>query len=243
MFLFLGGLILILAACTPQVGELPGNGVGPTPAATEQTPSATGLPPAAVLEAQKYLAEQLGVPIEQAQIGEIEQVDWSDSCLGLGGPAESCAQVITPGWRATFVVNGQAYEVRTDETGSAVRLATPAAPDSLANIQWELVSYGALGAETPVLEPGQITLAFEAGGRAGGSAGCNTYGGSYQVKGDTISFSAVTSTLMACADDGVMDQEQRYLQALESASRFALTETGLTIWYDDGQAALQFTQP
>lgn len=80
-----------------------------------------GLPPAAVLEAQSWLAEQTGVPVEQVEIDGIEQVEWSDSCLGLGGPAESCLAAITPGWRVLFTVNGEQYEVRTDETGQAIR--------------------------------------------------------------------------------------------------------------------------
>lgn len=50
-----------------------------------------------------------------------EPVEWSDSCLGLGGPAESCLMAITPGYRVTFEARGASYEVRTDETGSAVR--------------------------------------------------------------------------------------------------------------------------
>jgi hypothetical protein len=54
---------------------------------------------------------------------EVERVEWTDSCFGLGGPAESCLQAITPGWLLTFEVDGQQYEVRTDEAGSAFRLA------------------------------------------------------------------------------------------------------------------------
>lgn len=109
----LTGLVLILAACSPQEPGVP---------VTGETP---GLPPEAVLNAQQWLADQINVAIEQVQIIEVEQAEWSDSCLGLGGPDESCAQVITPGWQAVFEINGQRYEVRTDETGSIIRLASP----------------------------------------------------------------------------------------------------------------------
>ena len=37
----------------------------------------------------------------------VEEADWSDSCLGLGGPAESCLAVITPGYRMEFVAGGE----------------------------------------------------------------------------------------------------------------------------------------
>ena len=55
-------------------------------------------------------------------------VEFSDSCLGLGGPAESCLQAITPGWLVLLDVNGEPYEVHTDETGQQIRIA-PALPE------------------------------------------------------------------------------------------------------------------
>ena len=43
--------------------------------------------------------------------------------LGLGGPAESCLAVITPGWRVNLLVDDQdKYEVRTDELGDVIRI-------------------------------------------------------------------------------------------------------------------------
>lgn len=76
----------------------------------------------AVLEAQVTLAEHLGVTMADLVLVSAEQVEWNDGCLGLGGPAESCLQVIVPGWRVIFSANGTEYEVRTDETGSNVRI-------------------------------------------------------------------------------------------------------------------------
>ena len=73
------------------------------------------------LAARAYLAEQLGIPTEDIVFIAAEPVEWSDSCLGLGGPAESCLMAITPGYRVTFEARGANYEVRTDETGSVVR--------------------------------------------------------------------------------------------------------------------------
>ncbi len=67
------------------------------------------LPPAAVLEARRFLSNELGVPIDQIQLIASEQVDWSDNCLGLGGIAESCLAEETPGWRVTLEVDGQQY--------------------------------------------------------------------------------------------------------------------------------------
>lgn len=80
-----------------------------------------GLPAQAVLDAQSWLASQLNVPVEEVNLVSSEQVEWTDSCLGLGGPAESCLAAMTPGWQAAFEVQGQAYEVRVDETGDTIR--------------------------------------------------------------------------------------------------------------------------
>jgi hypothetical protein len=55
--------------------------------------------PGAILEAQNWLAERLGLAVDQLEVVSFEQVDWTDSCLGLGGPAESCLQAITPGYQ------------------------------------------------------------------------------------------------------------------------------------------------
>ena len=88
---------------------------------TEVPTGGGGLPADAVLVAQTWLADQLGVAVEEVTIISSEQVEWTDSCLGLGGPAEICAAAITPGWQATFEVNGQQYEVRVDESGTTVR--------------------------------------------------------------------------------------------------------------------------
>jgi heat shock protein HslJ len=99
---------------------------------------------------------------------------------------------------------------------------------------------GTAGAETPVIEGSTVTLEFQTDGQAGGSAGCNSYGGGYQVQGDTLSFDQLNSTLMACVDEAMMQQETEYFQALQSTGRFELADNQLTIWYDGGQSALNF---
>ena len=78
-------------------------------------------PPAAVLQASSLLAEQLEVPVEEIRIVSMEEVEWTDSCFGLGGAAEICAAEITPGWRVLFDVNGKQYEVRSNKTGTIIR--------------------------------------------------------------------------------------------------------------------------
>jgi len=94
--------------------------------------------------------------------------------------------------------------------------------------------------ETPVISGTEVTLELKENGQAAGSGGCNSFGGQYQVQGENISFSQIISTKMACTNAGIMDQENRYLQALQSANSFSLTTTGLTIRYNNGSGSLNF---
>lgn len=102
---------------------------------------------------------------------------------------------------------------------------------ALDSTHWQLVSLdGAdLAAGTA------ITLSFGPDGSAGGSGGCNTYGGSYTLDADgRIAFTGVFSTMMAC-DPAIMDQETAYFAALQSASAYQLVAGQLVITYGDGQ--------
>ena len=92
--------------------------------AASAEPTGDQLPPPVAL-ARATLARELGVAVETIEILSFEQQEWSDSCLGLGGPAESCLTVITPGWQVMLGAEGQVYEVRTDMSGESVRIAGP----------------------------------------------------------------------------------------------------------------------
>ena len=235
--LLLVGSLLILFGCAPQAPGVPVTGDTPTVSVPSGSPD---LPAEAVLEAQQWLATQLSVAAEQVQIIEAEQAEWTDSCLGLGRPNESCLQVITPGWRVVLEVNGQRYEVRTDQTGSVIRVASPEGfPSGLENTLWSLVSFGPPDAQQPLVEGSTITLLL-AGGQGGGTGGCNTYGATYQVDGNKITFSEIIRTERACEDERVTEQEQRYFQALETASEYQVESDQLRITYDNGNGLLIF---
>ena len=79
------------------------------------------LPPDVALNIRNQVSEILGVPVESIQLKTIEQMEWPDSCLGLGGPDESCAQAVTPGWLLVFSANGQQYSFRADQTATVIR--------------------------------------------------------------------------------------------------------------------------
>ena len=127
----------------------------------------------------------------------------------------------------------------TTPTPDATSSASTA--DGLVNTSWQLLSFGPSTTPADVLPDSVITLEFKEDGEMGGNGGCNTYGGSYSVQDDTLTLQQVVSTLMACADMGVTNQEQQYLQALATVERFELTDDSLTLWYDSGNGVLNFT--
>lgn len=76
--------------------------------------------PAAAI-ARKDLAAKLSVGEKSIVILQITDTTWSDGCLGLGGPAESCLQALVPGFKVEMLAKGKTYFYRTDKTGSIVR--------------------------------------------------------------------------------------------------------------------------
>jgi hypothetical protein len=121
-------MVALLGACTSNNGSDSDEGLTEdvTPDLVEDTTVGDAdeeapLTPGAVLDAQDWLAEALGIPVEEIDIRETEEVEWQDTCLGLGGPADSCVTSPVPGYRVIFTAGGQEYEVRTDVKGEGFR--------------------------------------------------------------------------------------------------------------------------
>lgn len=66
----------------------------------------------------------LNVPEQELTIRRVNQETWSDGCLGLGGPAESCILTLVPGWQVEVVYEEESYFYRTDSTGDRIRRST-----------------------------------------------------------------------------------------------------------------------
>jgi heat shock protein HslJ len=110
----------------------------------------------------------------------------------------------------------------------------------ITGIDWRLISLGPAGAETPAVAGTTVMLKFGEDDRASGSTGCNSFSGTYQVRGENISFSRLVSTRRACLDQNANEQEQRFLSTLGAANRFRLTRGRLTILSDRGRSVLNF---
>jgi hypothetical protein len=77
--------------------------------------------PVPVLAAMRALSESLGVQVGEIEVLSVEEVEWPNSCLGLAGPGEMCAEVITPGFVIILQAGGNEYEFHSDRTGENLR--------------------------------------------------------------------------------------------------------------------------
>ncbi len=119
---------------------------------------------------------------------------------------------------------------------------TPAAeptPPPLVGSSWLVEDIDGRG----VLDRLQSTLSFENSLRVAGRGGCNRYFGNYTLVDSELEFGPLGSTMMACPE-AVMDQERRFLQALESTRRYRLdADTGLLYFVDEaGTDRLRFSR-
>lgn len=120
---------------------------------------------------------------------------------------------------------------------------TPAAPEAtettgdqlmggLAGKTWTLTAFGSADAAQPPVEGSTITIIFTEAG-VSGSAGCNSYSGSFTFDNSTLTFGQMIRTLMAC-EETLMTQEEAFLAALATASSYTISGDQLQISYDSG---------
>ncbi len=103
--------------------------------------------------------------------------------------------------------------------------------NQLTGTTWKLVSYDG---NIP-LAGKNMTASFDAK-EIQGSASCNTYFGTYRLKGDQISISGLGWTEMACMDpEGIMEQEQTIMKMLSESSSYSIQGDKLQITTSAGE--------
>jgi copper homeostasis protein (lipoprotein) len=70
-----------------------------------------------------------------------------------------------------------------------------------------------------------------------GHAGCNRLSGGYQIKGDALELTQLTTTRMACPE---LETEYAFLNALEGVARWRLMDNQLVLLDKNNAAVLQF---
>ena len=119
---------------TPSSPEAPASSAspaGPTrppqdapslkPAPTPPAPVTGEVPPAVMDAARAELAKSVGVDAAAtATVVSAEAVDWPDGSLGCPQPDMMYPQVITPGYKVVFEVDGDQYDMRATASGGVV---------------------------------------------------------------------------------------------------------------------------
>lgn len=105
---------------------------------------------------------------------------------------------------------------------------------------WTLTDYVSNGSSRHLLNGTTITMLFSDDGRITGSAGCNHYFASYEMKGTKIAIGQAGSTEMYCMGTGVMEQESTYLSLLHEAVSLTAGNTTLRFADSKGTTILSF---
>lgn len=105
--------------------------------------------------------------------------------------------------------------------------------------EWRLESYGTIG-QTQLTIPGtEITLQFDKDeNKIMGSAGCNSYFAAYDVWDRFISIGSLSQTRMYC-QEGIMEQELKYLEILQKSESYMVQGNKLII-LSSGSQILEF---
>lgn len=120
------------------------------------------------------------------------------------------------------------------QRAGAETVGSEGAGADLTGTHWVLRELNGSAVEGPA-----ITAAFGSDGAVSGTGGCNTYGSTVTIDGDSIEFVAPRSTMMAC-DEATMANEAAYFEALIAARQFEMADEQLTILDESGTALAVF---
>ena len=111
--------------------------------------------------------------------------------------------------------------------------------DRLIGIEWLALDIDG----TPVSTQANSTISFEDAVSVTGNGGCNRFFGTVKLTGDVLEVGPLGTTRMACPET-IMDQENRFLKALEATRSYRLDDaTGLLYFSDEqGKLVLRLSQ-
>jgi heat shock protein HslJ len=146
--------------------------------------------------------------------------------------------------REVFAPEKQTWCDRLSEQPHSPAYATMI-PDPVAALEdtlWYLTDYrtadGEIQAAQTYLEPPSIRFSQ---GEVGGNATCNRFFSSYTLEGDLLSIQPGGSTLMACPEE-FMVQEQAFLTALPQVASYRVTGDQLELLDAEGDVVLSFSE-
>jgi heat shock protein HslJ len=105
---------------------------------------------------------------------------------------------------------------------------------------WKLVSYGAADKPTPAAADALAIVSFGKDGKISGNVGCNSFSGEYSLSADQITYGAIASTLMACAEPR-MAQESAVFGLMTGTQKYKVDGANLTL-FGPGSDVISFTR-
>jgi heat shock protein HslJ len=117
----------------------------------------------------------------------------------------------------------------------AALLSACATQTNLVDTKWQLTN---IAGKAPLADV-TITLNFSKDA-IGGNDGCNTYGGSYKVSKDKLTFGEdIFSTMMYCTDE-IAVQTQAYYETLKQTTTYKITDGSLSLVDSNGTVLAEF---
>lgn len=180
-------------------------------------------------------------PMECLQIKGVNDADWSNLFTNINGFK------YTPGYRYKLKVritqvknppaDGSSIKYTLTKVLEKKRIGNSSQSAAITGKKWVLVKM-----DDTDISDGKTWIDLDASKkRMHGNGGCNGMMGSYTIAGNNITFSKVASTLMACADNNVMQREGSFTQHLGDQT-FKYEVVGTTVnLIQNGKTVLQFT--
>ena len=135
----------------------------------------------------------------------------------------------------SFSVEGDRLTLTTAE-GKRLTFQVAATPD-LSGSSWTVTAYNnGKEAVVSVAVDSELTLEFGADGQVSGNSGVNTFSGTYEYDGNTLSIGPLAMTRMAGPPE-LMEQETLYLAALEASVSWEVVNG--VLYLRDAEDALQ----
>jgi heat shock protein HslJ len=107
--------------------------------------------------------------------------------------------------------------------------------DPLLGTGWILEEYRG----TALIAAGNRPTITFSGELASGNAGCNGWNGSYTIDGTDLNFGELETSEIFCeTPEGIMDQEDVFLQMLGDSDRYELEGDTLTIFTSSGETLI-----
>lgn len=140
---------------------------------------------------------------------------------------------------ASYRIDGD--KLLITDSSNAVVLVFSSQDMSLEGKTWNLTSFNDGRNLVSLVLDTQITAEFKEG-TLSGSSGCNSYSGAFQYKEQNLSFDTFAVTMMACPQEGVIEQETAYLNTLTKVTHYTIDGNNLLLFDANDLVIVQFSQ-